>query len=112
MRRGEIMRRDKRQELDEKRERIIERLVGGCDIPPELLSGGCFVELRGRNSITVRGCKRIVKYSTEVIVLKMKSDCMEITGKRLVCLTYTSGGVLIEGIVDGIRFVRSGASEA
>ena len=106
------MARCNRDNREEKRERIIERLVGGCDLPPELLHGGCYVEMRGRNRVTVRGCKKIVRYSTEDIILKMKCDFLEIHGKRLCCLTYFSGAVVIEGIVDSIAFIKTFDGEA
>lgn len=99
------MKRTKRGKND-KREAFVAKLVGDYDVPPELLSGGCFVEIRGRNSIIVRGCRKIVKYSTENIVLKMKRDLIEITGKKLTCLTYFSGAVSVEGVIDSLSFVK------
>ena len=91
---------------------IVERLVGDYDVPPELLCGGCFIEMRGRHSITVRGCRRVIKYSTENIVLKMKSETIEITGRRLRCLTYLSGAVTIEGKINSFGFSGDRESEA
>lgn len=90
---------------------FIERLAGDYDIPPELLHGGCFVEIRGRNSVTVRGCRRIIKYCTEKVILKMCRDILEVTGKRLTCLTYFSGAVVIEGLIEGLNFQRSDVAE-
>ena len=90
---------------------IIEKLVGDHDIPPELLCGGCFIEIRGRNHVTVRGCRRIIKYTTERIVLRMHKDSLEITGKRLTCITYLAGAVSVEGIVDSVGFVRRSECE-
>ena len=101
------MARGKREGISDKREKIVERLVGNYDIPPELLHGGCFIEIRGRNSITVRGCRKIVRYSTEVIVLKMKCELIEIRGKRLTCLTYLSGAVAVEGLIDSLCFIKT-----
>lgn len=101
------MYRSNRESAREKREKFIERLVGGYDVPPELLCGGCHVEIRGRNRVTVRGCKKIVRYSTENIILKMKCDFLEIHGKRLCCLTYLSGAVVVEGLIDSIGFIKT-----
>ena len=97
----------KRTDASDKKERMVEALVGSCDVPPELLHGGCFIEIRGRNSITVRGCRKIVRYSTETIVLRMKSELVEIRGKRLTCLTYLSGAVAVEGLIDSVCFVKT-----
>ena len=76
------------------------------DIPPELLSGGCFIEIRGRNSVVVRGCRRILVYSDTKVVLKTKKDIVSVEGKRLTCISYLAGAVLVEGFVDSVNFSR------
>ena len=91
------------------KESLVEKLVGGYDVPPEILCGGCFAEIRGRNHVTVRGCRRVVKYSPEAVVLKMIRESIVIVGKRLRCLTYFSGAVTVEGIIDTFSFL--GADE-
>ena len=93
---------------------VVERLVGDHDLPPELLYGGCFIEMRGRNSVTVRGCRRIIRYTPESVVLKMRKDTLEVKGKRLTCITYLAGAVAVEGIVDSVGFVKrtEGVDEA
>ena len=87
---------------------VVERLVGDYDLPPELLCGGCFIEIRGRNSVTVRGCRRIVRYTPESVVLRMHKNTVEVTGKRLTCITYLAGAVIVEGMVDSVGFVKGG----
>lgn len=81
------------------------------DIPGELLSGGCLVELRGRNSVRVRGCKRIIFYSPSRVVLKMKKEILEVQGKRLSCVTYFAGAVSVEGLIDSVSFRREKGEE-
>ena len=93
-----------REEKANKREGFLATLANDYDIPPELLHGGCFIEMRGRNNVVVRGCRRIIKYSTERVVLKMCRYSLIVTGKRLACLTYFSGAVSVEGIIDSISF--------
>jgi len=90
---------------------FVEKLVGDYDVPPELLCGGCFAEIRGRHSITVRGCRRVIKYSPENVILKMKREIVAISGKRLRCLTYFSGAVTVEGIIDSFSFSVSDSRE-
>ena len=86
------------------RARFIERIIGESDSPLETLCGGCFAEIRGRHSVTVRGCRRILRYSHEQVILKMKRDLVVISGKRLVCLTYFSSAVTVEGLIDSFSF--------
>lgn len=93
---------------------VAERLVGDHDIPPELLCGGCFIEIRGRNGVTVRGCRRIIRYTPESVILKMRKETLEVKGKRLTCITYLAGAVAVEGIVDSVGFLKrtEGGDEA
>jgi hypothetical protein len=41
----------------------------------------------------------------------MKCSFVRICGKRLTCLTYLSGAVAVEGIVDSLDFVKELALE-
>ena len=95
--------RDVKESNKEKRT-LAERLAIDMDVPPELLSGGCFIEIRGRNSVVVRGCRRILTYSETKVSLKLRRESVEITGKRLTCISYLAGAVAVEGYIgdDGI----------
>ena len=64
------------------------------------------MEIRGRNSVIVRGCRRIIRYTTESVVLRVHKYTVEITGKRLTCISYLAGAVSVEGIVDSVGFVK------
>ena len=93
------------------RRTLSERLAVDHDIPPELLSGGSFIEIRGRNSVVVRGCRRILTYSESKVSLKMKREIVEVTGKRLTCISYLSGAVSVEGLVDSVSFLKREGDE-
>lgn len=88
------------------RRTLAERLAIDCDIPPELLSGGCYIEIRGRNSVILRGCRRILTYSESKVTLKMKKDIAQVTGKRLTCISYLAGAVSVEGLIDSVAFLN------
>ena len=87
-----------------------ELLVSECDIPGELVSGS-YVEIRGRLSVRIRGCRRIVSYSPSKVVVKLKRELLCVSGKRLTCLTYFAGAISVEGIIDSVRFLRAGEGE-
>ena len=88
-----------------------EFLVCECDVPGELVSG-CYVEIRGRESVRIRGCRRIVSYSPVKVVLKLKSELLCVCGKRLSCLTYFAGAISVEGIIDSVSFLRECEGES
>ena len=81
-----------------------ERICRGLDIPPDLLPGAGLVEIRGRNSVTVKGCGRILVYTPEEIRIGLKSGCLSVTGKRLVCTSYYAGAVGIDGYICRVSF--------
>ena len=94
-----------------KKRTLVERLTVEHDIPPELLTGGCFIEIRGRNSVVVRGCRRILTYSESRVTLRLRNEALEVTGKRLTCISYLAGAVAVEGLVDSVSFLRREGEE-
>ena len=94
------------KESNKEKRTLAERLAIDMDVPPELLSGGCFIEIRGRNSVVVRGCRRILTYSETKVSLKLRRESVEITGKRLTCISYLAGAVAVEGYIDSVTFLK------
>jgi len=105
IKKGERALREKQKKNKEKRT-LAERLAIDVDMPPELLSGGCFIEIRGRNSVVVRGCRRILTYSETKVSLRLKRETVEVTGKRLTCISYLAGAVSVAGYIDSVSFLR------
>lgn len=87
------------------RRSIIERLVTERDVPAELLWGGCYIEIRGRSCVVIRGCRRILEYSEGRVALSLKRTAVLVTGKRLTCISYLAGAVSVEGIIDSVSFL-------
>ena len=83
---------------------VPEWLAVKLDFPPDVLQGGMRVDVRGRHSVSVHGCRRILFYGTEEIRLGMKDCVVRITGARLVCTSYLAGAVGVEGRIDGVSF--------
>ncbi len=81
-----------------------EWLVKKLDIPAELCEGEMRVEMRGRSSLLVHGCRRILDYSPELLRLGMKECVMCIKGENLLCQAYLAGAVGIEGKIFELRF--------
>ncbi len=94
----------KRSMKEEKRESFREKLYRNLDIEPDILPGGSTLELRGRNSMTVRGGGRILEYTPESIRLELGEGELSVRGARLICTSYRAGAVGIEGRIDGISF--------
>lgn len=74
------------------------------DIPPEILEGGLSLEMRGRNRLLIRGCRRILTYAPEEMQFQMKGCVLTVSGKCLICHSFLSGAVGIEGKIHSISF--------
>lgn len=81
-----------------------EWLATRLDIPSDLWTGGMRIEIRGRNSVTVHGCRKIVEYRPDRVRLQMKSCHLLVRGCRLICVSYLAGAVELEGQIDGVCF--------
>ena len=89
---------------NDKKNALIEFLSAKTSLPSDMLAGDFRLEIRGRNNAIICGCKRILKYTPQEIVLSAKGFAVGITGKRLICTSYHEGAVCIEGYVCGVEF--------
>lgn len=87
---------------------VREKLEQDLDIPSDLLCGGLLFELRGRGCAAVGGCRKILSYAPERIVLETSGDIIVISGKRLTCLTYSAREVTVKGKIDKVEFTEDG----
>ena len=93
------MNNEEKEKKKEERRSLLEYLSVTGDISGDSLAGDLYLELRGRNSLLVKGCRRILTYSPECIKLMVRKDTLMINGKRLACTSYHSGSVGIEGTI-------------
>ncbi|MBQ9087088.1 MAG: YabP/YqfC family sporulation protein [Clostridia bacterium] len=81
-----------------------ERLCRRLDLPPDCLPGVGLVELRGQNSMTVKGCGKILTYTPELIRIGLKKGVLCVRGRRLCCTSYYVGAVGVDGWICGVSF--------
>lgn len=88
------------------RRRMTERAAELFGIPADAvgLSDGFMAELRGRCSVSVTGCRRILAYSEARVALLTREGPVEIVGEGLTCTAYACGTVGIGGRIDGVCF--------
>lgn len=97
------------KELEQKKSvkaSLRERVGALFGIPADAvgLSNGFMAELRGKSSVNVRGCRRILTYSPEVMRLDTRDGIVIVMGEELTCTAYFSDLVGIEGRIGGICF--------
>ncbi len=87
------------------RRRILEYLSAKVELDGDAIAGEVRIELRGRNMLLLNGCRRILKYSTEEIIFAVRGDSVKVSGEGLVCTSYHSGAVSVEGSICSVAFV-------
>ncbi len=83
---------------------IRERLCHSLDIQPDVFPGECFIELRGRNSVTVKGGGRVLTYTDSTVRFALRHGALRIDGKRLCCSSYHRGAAVVDGLISSVIF--------
>lgn len=85
-----------------------ERLYGVLDIQPDVFPYGTLVEIRGRGSVTLRGCGHVLAYTDREMRFSCHGGQICVRGRRLRCSSYCRGAAVIDGVIDGVTFERAG----
>ncbi len=94
-----------RKNNGERRESLREIVSRKLDIQPDIIPGGSLFEVRGRSSMTVSGCGKILLYTPQEIRLSLKKSMLSVKGSSLICTSYYAGAVGIDGCIDSISFI-------
>lgn len=83
------------------------------DIPREALPGGFGLSMSGQNELTVRGCRKILSYGADCILLSLGRVDLRVEGEELLCTVFEAGSVTVQGVVCKVSFEgEDGAYEA
>ena len=93
-------------EREKQRKRVAERITEALDIPPDILSGESLIEIRGRGSVVVHGCRRILVYLPERIELSLHRGGVAIEGEGMCFVSFSAGSVGIEGRIKGVSILE------
>ena len=83
---------------------LTEWLAVKLDIPADISGDGLRLDMRGRHTLTVHGCRKILTFSPCEVSLALQDSILKIRGRRLICTAYLAGAVGIEGYICGISF--------
>ena len=86
------------------RRTLPEWLAVKLDIPADLMGDGLRLDMRGRHTLTVHGCRRILDFNPCEVRLAIGESTLTVRGRRLICTAYLAGAVGIEGYICGISF--------
>lgn len=71
-------------------------------LPSDIFEGEFSVEIRGRSTLYMCGCRRIIKYSPDEMVMAAKGFEVRIRGAGLICTSYNCGAITVEGEIGGV----------
>ena len=93
----------RQKERETERISLREKLCHALDIQPDKFPGGTLVEIRGKNSVTVKGGGSITLYTEEEIRLSAKGGEICVRGRRLCCSAYCRGTTVIDGYITSVE---------
>ena len=89
----------------EGRVRAAEWLERKFDITPDVFDGVC-IEIRGQNKLLLQGCRKILKYGEQEMLLDLGKTQLRVCGQRLWCTSFVSGALGIGGHICSVSFVE------
>ncbi len=87
----------------DKRMGAVEWLEKKFDITPDLLDG-VRIEIRGQNRLLLQGCRKILKYGEEEMLLDLGKTRLRVCGERLWCTSFISGALGVGGHIRTVSF--------
>lgn len=70
----------------------------------DVLCASDMLEVRGRETLTVRGCRKILLYTAQEIRLRLCEYVLVIKGEGLYCASYYAGAVRVDGEISSLEF--------
>lgn len=86
----------------------VEWLEKKFDISPDLVSG-IRIEIRGQNRLLLEGCRKILKYSEQEMLLDLGKVRLRVCGRRLWCTSFISGALGVGGEILSVSFEEASA---
>ena len=89
---------------NDRRPTLPEWLAVKLDIPADVTGDGLRLDMRGRHTLTVHGCRKILDFTPCEVRLALESSTLTVSGRRLICTAYLAGAVGIAGYICAVTF--------
>ena len=96
----------KKEKTPHEKMSFAERLNKHLDISPDVLPNNTNIMLRGRNSLSVSGTRKILLYTDTEICLDLGKTVLSVKGKRLLCSSYHTDETKIDGLIESLSFME------
>ncbi len=88
----------------ERERKIKDKFLASLEMPPLAVGDCASIELSGNTAASVEGCRGIVEYSTEKIVLSLGSMSVAFGGTGLEITSFDGENALISGSFSCVEF--------
>ena len=82
--------------------KLKKRLLQLVDLPEDSL-GGSYIEIVSNSTVKVNGCRRIVEYSSDKVILSMKEYDLTVTGRELTLSSYGENTAAVSGAILSVK---------
>ena len=82
--------------------KLKKRLLQLVDLPEDSL-GGSHIEIISDSTVKVNGCRRIVEYSSETVILSMKEYDLTVVGRDLTLSSYGENTAAVSGKILSVK---------
>ena len=90
---------------EEGRVSAVEWLERKFDITPDVFDG-VRIEIRGRHKLLLHGCRKILKYGENEMLLDLGKTKLRVCGERLWCTSFVSGALGVGGHICSVSFTE------
>lgn len=88
------------------KDKLLERITMGMDLPYEVLPGQSLVELMGDRRVLIENHKGVSVYSRNEIVIKVSYGLLRVCGCALDLACMTKQRLVITGKIDSLSLCR------
>ena len=88
----------------EREKKIKDKFLASLELPPLAIGDCASIELSGNTAATIEGCRGIIEYGTEKIVLSLGSMSVSFGGIGLEISSFDGENALISGSFSCIEF--------
>lgn len=101
------MRSAERSEKKRERRSLGERVHDMLDVPLESVSAVSVVEVKGGCEAVVIGCRGVLEYGRETILLRVREGTVRILGASLEMQSLLQDSVTVRGVIEAVHLTRS-----
>lgn len=88
----------------ERERKIKDKFLASLEMPPLAVGDCASIELSGNTAASIEGCRGIIEYSTEKIVLSLGSMSIAFCGIGLEIASFDGENALVGGMFSCIEF--------